>query len=112
MASEEAIAKEIEEGMEAEQTPAADGEGATKGGKKGKRANKATGVKRTVGKVSKPRRPYARLTAEVLAQRQAQLREKISVANAQVTIMSSKLQKYDDEAAFREQDEEEPASSS
>eukprot|EP00960_Hanusia_phi_P040638 754576-Hanusia_phi.AAC.3 len=32
-------------------------------------------------------RQYARLTAEVLAQRQSQLKEKISVANAQITIL-------------------------
>eukprot|EP00960_Hanusia_phi_P063257 765424-Hanusia_phi.AAC.2 len=68
MASEDSIAKELEEGMETE-APAADKEGVTKGGKKGKTRSKATEVKFTAGKVSKPRRPYARLTAEVLAQR-------------------------------------------
>eukprot|EP00960_Hanusia_phi_P057225 763500-Hanusia_phi.AAC.4 len=106
--SDDRIADEIEETMDSE-TTAAEGV-ATKGGKKGKRAPKVTGAKvtgakRTVGKVSKPRRPYARLTPEVLLQRQTQLREKIGVANAQITIMSSKLQKYDDEASFREQDD-------
>eukprot|EP00960_Hanusia_phi_P054165 762559-Hanusia_phi.AAC.14 len=101
MATEDSIAKEIEDGMEEEEQVTA-----SKPSKKGKKAPKQPTVKRTVGKVSKPRRPYARLTPEVLTQRQTQLQEKISVANAQITIMSSKLQKYDDEAAFREQEDQ------
>eukprot|EP00960_Hanusia_phi_P075095 768373-Hanusia_phi.AAC.12 len=106
MMNEDTIANEIEEGMDSEVTTT---ESTAKATKKAKRPSKSAGpagVKRTTGKVSKPRRPYARLTPEVLTQRQTQLREKIGVANAQITIMSSKLQKYDDEAAFREQEEQ------
>eukprot|EP00960_Hanusia_phi_P064811 765923-Hanusia_phi.AAC.6 len=105
MSNEDQLVKELEEGMDGETTEEVKTDEAGKCSKKGKKSNKGISVKRTTGKVSKPRRPYARFTPEVLAQRQTQLREKIGVANAQITIMSSKLQKYNDEAAFREQDE-------
>lgn len=83
-----------------------------KGGKKASKStkSKATSVKSAgvskkpkEAKPSKPRRPFARLESEVLESRKAILEERISVAKAQITIMTSKLQKYEDEKKHREE---------
>ncbi|EKX33631.1 hypothetical protein GUITHDRAFT_147760 [Guillardia theta CCMP2712] len=102
---------EEDEGAENEEDNGDEHKEKKAGKKAGKQAkSKATSVKGAgvskkakEPKPAKPRRPFARLETEVLENRKAVLEERISVAKAQITIMSSKLQKYEDEKRFREE---------
>lgn len=120
---DETIAKEVEEGLEEDEVEnPTEGQGDThkkpskkKAGKKALSASKpakATAVKPGSGitkkaketkepRAPKPRRPFARISDEDLLHRQGILKERMDVAQAQITIMNSKWQKYEDERVIR-----------
>lgn len=68
--------------------------------KKGKKA-----VKGAIKKTSKPRRPFKKLEEEVLETRLGALKKRMDIASAQLTILTGRWQKYEDERVFRLSDE-------
>jgi hypothetical protein len=105
--TEDEILEQVDKAMDAEMQ-----EVEVKAKKSSKsRAKKAEskGVTKRVAtaKPSKPRRPFSRLTDEVLQQRQDSLQERLNVSKAQITIMTSKWQKYEDERKHRVEDRQE-----
>ena len=105
--TEDEILEHVEQAMDAEMEEV---EAKAKKSSKGRaKKSESKGVtKRTAtAKPSKPRRPFSRLTDEVLQQRQDALQERLNVSKAQITIMSSKWQKYEDERKHRVQEESE-----
>lgn len=118
---DESIAKEVDEGLEEDEAEEPQENQHKKPNKKknGKKAigapkppaAKATAVK-TNGAVAKkpkdakapkPRRPFSRISDEDLLRRQGMIKERLDVAQAQITIMTSKWNKYEDEKMIREQ---------
>lgn len=105
--SEYDITREIDENMESEEGQKETKQGGKKGGKSKAKAQGSKGVTKRANssKVSKPRRPFVKLTDEILRGRQSALEERLNVAKAQITIMTSKWQKYEDERMFRTEGE-------
>jgi len=118
---DESLTKEMEEGIENDEGEEVD-DAEEKGGagkkpakkKPSKKAigapkSKATAVKDAgiskkpkEAKAPKPRRPFSRISDEDLLRRQGMIKERLDVAQAQITIMTSKWQKYEDERVIRE----------
>ncbi len=104
--TEDEILEQVDKAMDAEMQEV---EVKAKKGKSRAKKAESKGVTKRVAtaKPSKPRRPFSRLTDEVLQQRQDSLQERLNVSKAQITIMTSKWQKYEDERKHRVEDKQE-----
>ena len=118
---DESLTKEMEEGIENDEGEEVDG--SEEKGDTGKKQAKKKPSKKAIGaskskatavkdagiakkpkepKAPKPRRPFSRISDEDLLRRQGMIKERLDVAQAQITIMTSKWQKYEDERLIRE----------
>ncbi|EKX36180.1 hypothetical protein GUITHDRAFT_145991 [Guillardia theta CCMP2712] len=105
--TEDEILEHVEQAMDSEMQDVEVKAKKSSKGRAKKSESKGVTKRAATAKPSKPRRPFSRLTDEVLQQRQDALQERLNVSKAQITIMSSKWQKYEDERKHRVEDKQE-----